>query len=153
MTKYNPYNFNLKEALRLIQEDFFSAYPCPECQTLATNISSQQNRIDHNISIQFYGCNCLRLRIYNHGQTERGQTSLYKKAMIFHVSDTIQWIVFNTYGLDNQICFKVVEGADRFAVEQLIIHRGTLMYDYIPSFAFKSLEQMKNNIETLITFQ
>jgi hypothetical protein len=155
MTKFNPYEFNLQEALKLIQEDFFNFYRCPECQKEATNGNIQQNRINKEINIPFHGCDCLRLRLYNHGQTDRGQTSLYKKALILHVTDTIQWIAFNTYGFksDGNICFKVVEGADRFAVEQLIIHKGTLMYDYIPSFVFKPLIQMTNAMETLITFQ
>jgi len=154
MKNINPYEINLQEALKLIQEDFFKFYLCPECNKPAATGNIQQNLINKDITIPFHGCDCLRLRLYHHGQTDKGQTSLYQKALILSVSDSIQWIAFYTYSCEpKSLYFKVVEGANQFAVEQLIIHKGTLSYTHIPSFAFKPLNQMINKIETLITFQ
>lgn len=133
-----------QQAMNMIQECFFDFYLCPECQTGPKTKKQQENRIDTEIKIDFHGCQCLKLRLYKHHYN--------KDAMVFHVKDEIQWVAW-TESFPNKIRFKVVEGATRFAVEQIILHNSTLEYDHIPSFVFKPLNQMIQNIQTLVTFQ
>lgn len=136
------------QALKLIEEDFPKFYLCPHCNSTASTAKTQENKIDKRIIIDYRGCNCLSLRYYNDSKSFS-----YKEALVLHVADKIQWMYYLPSTYQPKMQFKVVEGADRFAVEQILIYKSTLSYDHIPSFVFKPAAQMLQNIETLMTFQ
>ena len=73
--------------------------------------------------------------------------------MVFHVKDDLQWIAYYTYSIKDSLKFRVVEGAVRFDVQELVNKKPSLEYTKIPDFVFKPLDQMEQNIQTLITFQ
>jgi len=133
------------KAFSMIQECFFDFYLCPDCQT-----SPKEPSLPEEKKLKYSWCQCFKLRRY---KSDSFYSVSYKEAMVFHVKDDLQWIAYYTYSIKDSLKFRVVEGAVRFDVQELVNKKPSLEYTKIPDFVFKPLDQMEQNIQTLITFQ
>jgi len=156
----NPYITNLESSMKLIQQDFFRVYICPDCQTPCERRLKEppnNSRYNSETSPSFFSgrdgskdrwigsCGCLRLRKY----------SFYNEAtpaLMFKVSDSLQWMAYYPNGSYSDLVLKIVDGA-LFDPDAAHASKAVLEYNYLPSFVFLPLDQMIRRVETLATFQ
>ncbi len=151
MTKFeplNPDNYYLPEVLELIESDFYKHYKCPSCFTGAINNKYQFNEVNPNLKIEYRGCNCNSLKVFN-------ASNQCRRAITFQVTESIYWVAYWAYGLptDNKLIFKVIENPTNENPDLLIISKPAFEYRHFPTFVFKTLKQMTRILETMITFQ